>query len=364
MRRQWGVAYRCNNDMTKLARLPLVPRTTSVPYRPFGCLRFLLALMVLAQHGLLLLPQTSRQMFYTLELGVIAVSVFLSGYVVSEALDRFYFGQPGRFLLNRILRILPLYVTVLGLSILLDSFLYARVHLIALDAPLHGAPWRPAVILSGLFDILPGLSALHVGGQAFSFIPFAWTLRIELVFYTLAAAWCMLPASRLRDVAGWGLGLAVFGAFLLRHAAFPQQVLCMPFFAFGIRAYRDTRWTTLLPLAAGAALAFTFWAQRGHPLVAAQIQVLLILLGAMCWLAQRPCTGALVRWDKSLGALSYPLYIGHGVVFTVFASLAPRLGWELYASGLAASMLFAIILNACIDRPLRSLRTRVRGTSL
>jgi peptidoglycan/LPS O-acetylase OafA/YrhL len=323
--------------------------------------------MVLAQHGLLLLPPTQREIFYTLEMGVVAVSVFLalSGYVVSEALDKLYPGRPIRFLLNRILRILPLYLFVLCLSILLDSLLYAYAHLVALDAPPHGPPWQKTLILSGLFDVLPGLSALHVGGQGFSFIPFAWTLRIELVFYGVAAAWCALPASRWRDAAGWALGLGGFTAFLLRPAAFPQQMLCLPFFAFGISAYRAARWRTVIPLAAGAALSFSFWAQRGHPLVPVQISVLLILLGVMRWLSLRPCnTATFMRWDKRLGALSFPLYIGHGAVFTGLASLAPRLGWDVYAYGMVAALVFALVLDACIDRPLRALRTQIRGTKL
>jgi peptidoglycan/LPS O-acetylase OafA/YrhL len=337
---------------------------SALPYRPFGALRFLLALMVLAQHGLLLLPEAGRALFYSLEMGVVAVSVFfaLSGYVVSEALDKVYPGRPVRFLANRLLRILPLYICVLVFSILLDSLLYARGHLVPLDAPLSVAPWRPAVVLSGLFDIVPGLAALHAGGQAFSFIPFAWTLRIELVFYALAAAWCLLPAARLRDAAGWTLGLAVFIAFVVRPKAFPQQVLCVPFFAFGIRAYRGAGWRALLPITAGAALAFTFWAQRGHPVIVAQIPVLLVLLGIVLWLALHPCGhGTLMRWDKRLGALSYPLYIGHGIVFVAFASLTPQRGWILYACGLATAVLFAAGLDAYIDRPLSVLRTKIRS---
>ena len=66
-------------------------------------------MMVLVQHGLLLLPEGQRGMLYQLELGAVAVAVFfaLSGFIVAEAVGTFYAGRPVAFLVNRTLRVVP-----------------------------------------------------------------------------------------------------------------------------------------------------------------------------------------------------------------------------------------------------------------
>lgn len=78
-------------------------------YRPFGAFRLALAMMVLLQHGLLVLNSRGRELFYDLELGAVAVTTFLalSGFIVAEAIDRFYAGRPLAFLANRALRVVP-----------------------------------------------------------------------------------------------------------------------------------------------------------------------------------------------------------------------------------------------------------------
>ena len=87
-----------------------VSRLVSPRYRPFGAFRFGLAMMVVLQHGLLLLAPSDRQFLYSLEMGAVAVTTFfaLSGFIVAEASATFYAGRPGAFLANRALRVVPL----------------------------------------------------------------------------------------------------------------------------------------------------------------------------------------------------------------------------------------------------------------
>jgi peptidoglycan/LPS O-acetylase OafA/YrhL len=369
-----GGPYRFDINMTTLASLSGGRADTGLPpYRLFGAFRFALAVMVLLQHCLLLLPDPAKETFYWLELGAVAVTVFfaLSGFVVAEAVTRFYAGHPARFLANRLLRLFPLYGAVLALTIGLDSALYAGGRLVPLDGALHGPPWQAGVILSGLLDIVPGLPAHRPGATAFSFIPFAWTLRIELLFYLGAAFICWLPVRYRSAPAMVGLSYALFGLFLSQHGHLPGQMLCIPIFAFGICAYRAPRnasaWHTinLFGLAICSALAFTYWGQRGHPVLAFQLPLLGLLFAMLLVLARMPVRrSALMAWDKRLGALSYPIYIGHGVILTALRSLTPDRSWLLYATGALAAILLAVILDAAIDRPMRSIRTRVRGASI
>ncbi len=344
------------------------PRT-----RPFGLLRFALALLVLLQHGQALLPPAAKTLFYSLELGAVAVSCFfaLSGFIVAEALGSFYAGRPGAFLANRLLRILPPFAASLVLGIAVQSALYAGGHLAALDAPLAGAPWQKRVMLSGLLEIVPGLPAWRVSGQAFAFTPFAWTLRLELAFYLLAAGvWCCrrcrwLPAAML------AIGYGMFLLFLVHRGALPRQILTVPFFGFGLAAFRYRQIPSrraMMQLAFAAALvplAFTCWGQRGHPVLACQLPLLGTLLAIFLVLSGAgDIPAALRRWDRMLGDLSYPLYIGHGTVLVLFASLFRDRGWPLYAAGVISALLLAAILHVAVERPLRGLRDRLRGQSL
>ncbi len=353
-------------------------------YRPFGAFRFVLALLVLLQHSLLLLPGgAARTAFYDLELGAVAVAVFfaLSGYIVAEATLNFYAGRPAAFLLNRCLRVVPPYLAALAITVAADCLIYAHGRLITLDAPLLGPPWAPSVLLAGLVEIVPGLTAHRVGGQDFSFIPFAWTLRVEFAFYlaAFAMAWLLArsprPAVR-RRLAGAAFitAYALFALFLWHHdpaSGGGRQILNIPFFAFGVCAYLLQRRPTqtarlkLLFAAACVPVAFVLCGERGHPILAWQLPLLCVLFAALLILGRAPAPKLSLRdWDKRLGSLSYPLYIGHGVVLSVLASQWPARGLLPYLVALGCSVGLAWVLNVAVETPLVGLRNRVRGRTV
>jgi peptidoglycan/LPS O-acetylase OafA/YrhL len=328
-------------------------------------------MMVLLQHQLLLLPVPERTLFYRLEFGAVAVTAFLalSGFIVCDALHRFYAGRPVAFLVNRLLRIVPPYLIMLLLTIAVDSWLFSRGRLAPPDGPLSGSPWGWRMIIAGFLEIIPGLTPRRIEGQGFSFIPFAWTLRLEMAFYLAAtfAVWCP-GLGRLRGPASAALAYTAFFLFVLSHGKGPQQLLCVPFFAFGICAFRASKKPSLpaiahlLGVSALIPLAFSYWGQRGDPLPAAQLPLLCLLLGLLLLLARADQLGPrIVQWDRWFGALSYPLYIGHGLVLTVFCSLALDPGWRLYAAGAATSLLLAFALHHLAETPVQRLRDRVRG---
>lgn len=345
------------------------------PYRLFGAFRFMLALMVVLQHCLLLLPPDRKNLFYTLELGAVAVTCFfvLSGFIVGEAMCSFYAGRPLAFLGNRILRVVPPYLLALCLAICVQSALFAAGRLVRLDTQPDGAPWQPRIILAAFCEIVPGLPAWRISGQTFSFVPFAWTLRIEFAFYGLAFATCWAmnalaaPARLALARALAATALAVFGLFLLRHGAGPKQVLCIPFFAFGLGCFALERhraavnWAVLLAISAAVPLAFTCWGQRGHPAIAYQIPWLCTLLAGFFALSRAKCIPAkLRRLDQRLGDLSYPLYIGHGITLVLLASLIAARGWLPYAACVACSIGLAFSLHVLAEKPFKNLRDRLR----
>jgi len=395
--------------MSRLRTLPESQVAARAPgYRPFGAFRFGLAMMVLVQHGLLLLPPAGRALFYGLELGSVAVTCFfaLSGFIVAEALGCFYAGRPWAFLANRVLRVVPPYLAALALAVAVEGALFAAGRLAPLDAPLQGAPWQPQIILAGLCEIVPGLPVWRVSGQGFSLIGFAWTLRVEFAFYLAAfgMSWLCtaieaqkpvpappslttfrsgprpLPRPGNGDLGHLGglvifaaaaVAYGVFGVFLLRHGAGPRQVLCVPFFAFGVGCFLVNRrrdalaWSHLAAVGALVPVAFTYWGQRGHPVLAFQLPLVCGLFAVLALLTFAPrLPKRLQAIDRRLGTLSYPLYIGHGIVLVALTSLFDQRGWPLYFCGIAASLALAACLHECAERPIKVLRDRLRGTAI
>src|SRR3989442_4507714 len=95
-------------------------------YKPFGMFRLFLALLVAESHahGLLGLDRPHNSAWNSQ--GTIAVLIFfvLSGFVITEALTVFYKDRMDRFLLNRLLRLVPPYCAALVGAISLLGILY------------------------------------------------------------------------------------------------------------------------------------------------------------------------------------------------------------------------------------------------
>jgi peptidoglycan/LPS O-acetylase OafA/YrhL len=338
-------------------------------YHPFGTFRLALAGMVLAQHCMLLLTPDERSHWPALVLGPVAVACFfaLSGFIVAEAMTRFYQWRPLAFIGNRFLRVVPPYLLVLVLTVGVQSALFAAGRLVPLDGALSGAPWQPRVMLAGALEIVPGLPSRRISGQDFSFIPYAWTLRMEFAFYFAACAACAW-----RRV--WGvsaclaLAYGAFARFLLDHGQGTQQVICVPFFAFGLACFFQQRRPCLasrlhlLAVSAFVPLAFSYWRQKGEPMLHYQMICLclvFVIFYALALVRRVPVWWR--RFDKRAGDLSYPLYIGHGVVLVTLLSLAGQRGWHLYGLAIGASVILAAGLHVLAEMPLRGLRDRVRG---
>jgi peptidoglycan/LPS O-acetylase OafA/YrhL len=243
---------------------------------------------------------------------------------------------------------------------------------VTLDGALHGPPWAPRVILAALCEIIPGLPTARLSGQDFSFIPYAWTLRVEFAFYLAAFATCAaMGRSRQRPAVLGGaiaLAYATFLIFVLRHGAGLRQILCVPFFAFGLACFLTEKRSGVLPrlnllaMALCVPLAFTYWGQRGHPILAWQLACLGPLLLGFYGLTRIGDLAARLRLlDSRLGELSYPLYIGHGVILVSLASLTERRSWPLYTFGMVASVLLAAALHQFGEKPFQGLRDRLRG---
>ena len=101
-----------------------VTEATPYAYRHFGSFRLLLASLVMFHHySQDLAPEPFPRRSIPFQLGSIAVLAFfaLSGFVITEAVDRVYSGKPIAFISNRVLRIVPHFVLAVAVSVLLHK---------------------------------------------------------------------------------------------------------------------------------------------------------------------------------------------------------------------------------------------------
>ena len=346
--------------------------TAGAQYRPLGCFRFGLAMMVVLQHYQHLLPPGARAAFSHMGFGAIAVCVFfaVSGFVVAEANAIFYAGRPGVFLLNRALRLGPPYAAALLLSVLVHAALWQAGSLQLWDYTLHTSPLAPARLASGVLALVPGFDPRWLGAD-FEFIPFVWTLRLEIAFYV--AAFCVMAAcARLR--ARWPTGVAIVtalaaSAVFLLLARRQGALSTAPMFLLGVSLYlwdSCRTWRRACLLAAATLLAFVgfaSWRQHGAPILAWQMSLLTVLLAIFALLAIG-FAGQGGRRDRRLGDLSYPLYLNHYALGILAGALLPWRGWWLWAGVATVAVALAAVAERTVDRPFRRLRNKVRAVPL
>ncbi len=341
----------------------LVSPGTPQVYRPLGAFRFGLAMLVMAQHFQHLLPVALRAVFDRTGFGAIAVGVFfaVSGFVVAEAHAGPYAGRPGAFLYNRLLRLVPPYLAALLLAIGIHAALWHAGVLVLWDYPHAGPPVTLARIGAGLAGLVPGLQGRL--GDDFEFIPFAWSLRMEMAFYL--AVTLAVSAGRAGMTGALGTALAGSAAFLLHGR--PGLLSCAPMFLVGaafslcLKSPNPARIVYLLAVLPVAACGFASWGQHGHPVLPVQFLLLSLLLVLSALLA---ASAASQRWrplDRRLGDLSYPLYLNHYGVGVLGASLGGTPGLALYAISAVGAVLLAVLMEAVAGSSFKAVRDRIRS---
>jgi peptidoglycan/LPS O-acetylase OafA/YrhL len=338
----------------------------AVRYRPLGAFRFGLALLVAAQHFQRLLAPGDRAVFDRMGFGAIAVAVFfaVSGFVVTEANAVFYAGRPWAFLENRMIRLVPPYLAALGLAVAVHWVLWQAGWLSLWDFPHAGPPVTPARVLAGVFGLVPGVHALWP--DSFEFIPFAWSLRMEVAFYAAVTLILLAP----RRAVGFWLAAAWLASVVFLLQGRPGLLSCAPMFLLGVAVclvVRGYGWlarvffVAVLPL---SAWGFASWGQHGHPVLAWQFEALAALLLMFAVLAAARSPAWFHAVDRFLGDLSYPLYLNHYAVGLVLTCAAGAGSAAFYGLGLLTSVLLAAAMAALVDGRFAAVRDRVRRARL
>ena len=297
-----------------------------------GALRFVLALAVLLNH--ITVAQTGR--------GAVMLFFVLSGYWVADL----WVKTPGpnriaTFFLNRVLRIWPLYLAVMFFCAALRQ---------------HFPEWPELFLFGVASEPFPRL----IGTE--------WSLDIEVQFYAmlplLAAIYVRAPQWAWITMLA---GAAIIGWWLEVHGVV-TAIKFLPVFAIGM-AIQRLRWTPTPQLARASLIAFIALSVGQIYLSQNHGAALHLLFGnwpddaiAAIWVValvpyvaaslHRPSTPN----DRTLGDLSYPLYLVH---MPVLLTMQEVYDWRTLPGAIALTVLiFAVtfVFWRAIDRPAERMR--------
>jgi peptidoglycan/LPS O-acetylase OafA/YrhL len=302
--------------------------------------------------------------------GFLGVDIFfvISGYVIALSVSK---GAPtpsyfGRFIIRRSIRLDPPYWSAILLELLL-------LHLTLRYFPGHAValPSTPQLLSHFVY-------AQELLGYG-SVVPVFWTLCYEIQFYAFFVALVVLQAAlppRLRSVIWTGaFCAALFGISLWtrywRPAWLPDGLAIDRWFQFFIGSL--TFYSVRTP--GRTAPLYAAWVALAVAVVVAgapATQLLAILVSAVLLAAahvDRISRALAIRPLRSLGAISYSLYLYHSSVGWRFVSLmqqlvpgrwSPPVAVAVFIAGIFGSIGFAALLWHLIERPCLRLCQRIR----
>ena len=358
-----------------------------------GILRILLALAVVSTHSSPVLGLksvgglTAVQSFYV-------ISGFYMGLVLNTKYN--YAGSYRPFLVQRFLRLYPLYAFILVLSILFcvlvglcrGETVQAGVDWTRYSTHLSPLAWlwltipqvtllgQDAIMFTGLNPTTAG--TLHpvfvanfqrtaVPSFGFLFVPQAWSLSLELMFYILAP---MLCRWRVRNqlavvLASVALRIVIYKVFKLNYDPwsyrfFPCELALFTTGSLLYQAYArfharlTNQWVLAGVLIALIAfmLSYEFLPLRGKM----YCYFALLCVGI-------PCSFALTKnnkLDRFVAELSYPLYLSHMLVIGMVGVFFPHLPTVWQGTVVAVlSILMAWLLCISLEKYFERFRERL-----
>ena len=315
----------------------------------FGAYRTLLAITVVATH------------FGGMNgLGVVAVFGFfsLSGFLMTLLVNGPYQGRPKAFLLNRFLRLYPLYWGVIALTLILLWFHdWAPIDQI-------GVPSWPVFLRQIAFvnwwNDKPTLNSI------------SWAVTNELIFYVLIALGISATLKRSLIWLALSIGIVLASALVPPTPHLPDGLYFFPRaaslpFAVGATLYHLSDFLAVLPKQRRAVLGSA----------SAAMIILMILTRAslvqhnfaimMLWTYVSLIPAGMIilvlfSWkptelDDKAGRLSYPIYLAQypGAMLLVVLGINPSF-WSV----LSATIAISTLLLALIDAPIQALRQKIR----
>jgi peptidoglycan/LPS O-acetylase OafA/YrhL len=351
-----------------------------------GVLRFLLALSVAWTHAGL--PKGLS--------GDLCVTIFfvISGFYMSMVLsENGAYTNLRIFYTQRLLRLFPTYWAVLFLSIFAAALVPSIKYGFAAAQEMQLLQQHPGMFASWLVsqfmivgqDIYFFLGfdengsiyfkpILFGAGRSMSdllVIPPAWSLSLELMFYLIAPYIArrsnLLLGTLLLISCAVRIGLA-YGADFVDDPwvtrFFPSE---FGFFLLGMLGYRlvtspkseiaSRAGATYLVLSGIAvfSLAANHFGHVNAGLFSKAAFATFFLIAAIPWLFSLSRDN---RYDRHVGEYSYPLYLSHVLVFSIWNQLGFSGAWSGYMM-IAAAVSTAVLLTAALDKPVNRFRHKL-----
>jgi peptidoglycan/LPS O-acetylase OafA/YrhL len=332
----------------------------------FGFYRFVLALFVMAMH-----------VGDIRDIGCYAVFSFfvLSGFLMTTITNNTY-GFSGHgitlFLFNRALRIYPPYYASLLIAALCLCFLPAQVELVMphFRSPADLKEWFQLVML---FYIIPGPFAQS------TLQPLAWALTVELFFYALIGLGLTKTFKRTLVMLCLGIGYALLmiaykSHFYPRYCYIPAALF--PFMIGSAVYYVNERlkatdiplvkhYHTLLILLLSLLYVFNFALADYLDMTRKAFYYINVpISGLLCYLLATYRAGPRVsRWDRELGALSYPIYLMHmpAAIIANLMSGYDRFTWPLFFVAVPIVIILSLLIQYTIEQPMEVYREKIKG---
>ena len=353
-----------------------------------GLLRLLLAISVVIAH-------TGAIFGFNIVGGSYAVQAFyiISGFYMSLILNEKYIGKNNSYTLfisNRLLRLYPVYWTVLVIMLIWSLGLFLKTghpdytvgifqqyrhqmtattygYLIFTNIFLVGQDMVMFLGLNVQTGVLFFAKDFHLTNPklfSFLFVPQAWTIGVEILFYLVAPflvrrsikVVCLFIAlSLLSDLLIVRLGLPA-DPWLDRF--FPGQLV---FFLAGNLSYRgykkiqdiEIKKFYLFGITMTLILFTLFFYKLSFPKKG--LLYFIVFAAALPFIFKYTKQ---LKFDNKIGELSYPVYISHMFVYMLIGNLAFT---RFLGTGLTVaigSVLFSILLNRFISEPIEKIRQR------
>jgi peptidoglycan/LPS O-acetylase OafA/YrhL len=371
-----------------------------------GLLRLYLALCIVSAHATPVLPWTMHD-------GMQAVQIFyiISGFYMAMVLSAERYASVRRFYASRFLRIFPLtWIVLLGVAagsaccglvtghwLVLGPYMSRPfstngaegvIIAAASNITLFGQDWvmflsqphgSPLVITTGFWlDPQPLFRYLLV--------PQAWSVGVELCFYVLVPFINQLRTGTIVSIAAVSLiaRLAAYAALGLDHDPWTYRFFPFELFSFllgmlAFRLYSASRGRLSAPAVAStfkgfaltSAVALTIFYGAARLIVKISRHVDLAhgsLLTYPLWAVL--IAGLFVmtrgnRYDRTLGELSFPIYLVHYFIITVARGALERASvpqsWAGAVSAVLSIGVAVVLLKCCIEPIDRTRHVLARG---
>ena len=338
-------------------------------YGIFGLFRYGLALLVIIGH---FWPQLASKC------GTYAVFAFysLSGYLMTYVIQKVYgtsLKGIKNFLINRFLRIYPLYWIVLTATFIILKWYTPSGPFIdpSIQIPSDFIHWLVNLQIIGL---APGIVKFHISGQRL--VSVAWSLHVELCFYFLMG---LVLARREWIILLWFFVSFVYTIVMIikgypwQDRYFTLLAASLPF-SIGacIRLLHNHGIQAKAPSVVGAIppLAFIIHALsssslygKGPAPMEFGFYLSLFLAALSIWVlgSMRQGVSVFFSIDRWAGDMSYPLFLVHVITGMLISSvLELNIGTSLFFTTVCIATLLSHLLHVGVEAKIEQMRARIR----